>query len=144
MIFTRWERLGRMTKAISATGNFRAGHTIIEVLVAITILSFGILMIFNVFFDSVSAVKHLNNRIEARFILDEAESGLKKSLRADYILKDHTERKSIGENPRFDLILKIRKEDKFHSLYKMESTISWQEGNKTISLNREYFGRSPE
>ncbi len=159
MIFIRLEKQGWMTKVISPIGNVsfvnlrsdlpgshrcEAGYTIIEVLVALAILSFGILSIFNVFFNSVSAVRHLNNRMEARFILDEAEWNIKKGFKSDYILKDHIERKTVAGDPEFDLFLRVQKEDDLSAIYKLESKVTWREGRKKISLNRETLCRAPE
>lgn len=51
--------------------NRQTGFTLIEVMVTVSILSFGILMLFRSFFISVDAVQYASNRLNAQVWLEE-------------------------------------------------------------------------
>jgi len=121
----------------------QAGYTFIEVMVALGILSFGIVMIFKVFLVSLDHMSHLTNRIYATTILDHYISLTELDLRAYKVLPfqlDNTENMSVGKNRiMFEHNIKISPVESFLDIFQLDIELSWMEGEHQRRLSRSSY-----
>jgi len=117
---------------------FLTGFTLIEVMVTVSILSFGILLLYHSFFISVDSVQYASNRLNAQIWLDNKAWEEKDSfMRAGAIptASDTGTFKLNGRDFAFqrstqplDLQLGLQ-------LYALTLTLSWKESGKERSLS---------
>jgi prepilin-type N-terminal cleavage/methylation domain-containing protein len=111
----------------------RKGMSIIEVLVAAAVLSFGIAMVFRVFFTSASVLRHLDNRMTADLLID---AGMWKARSMTYGGKSgFFEKTTVGDSPQITLMSKARRAP-MEGLLQIEASAGWTEGKKNVFLHR--------
>ena len=119
----------------------RTGFIFLEILVAMAILSFGIMYIFRIFFGSMSALQHLKNRLHANLIIDQQIWEVKNSLQEGRGNDEYIGRKSRGENPRIDLDIRLKKIPAYKNLYELKINASWDEAARNIAIARSVYIR---
>jgi prepilin-type N-terminal cleavage/methylation domain-containing protein len=139
-----------MTIPILPTGNnnrrynscIQAGFTLIEILLAVSILAFGLSKIFTVLLETSSSLMHIKNRQTANLILDAAVWDIKEFLAEHPDVVSHSEQESSGENPRFELEVDLERFSVAQDIYRLNMSISWTEGRRDIDLKRSVYIKS--
>ncbi len=112
------------------------GFTFLEVLLAISIFSFGAIYIFTIFSNTSSAMRHLGNRATAFLIMDTKVWDAKAYLDTSIIPGGYNLSSKEGNNPEFNCKSNLSRLEQYSNMYKLDLNISWREQNKNISLNR--------
>ena len=115
------------------------GFTFIEVLVAISLLSVGIVAIFRIFFGSVSTMEHIKNRFDAHFFIEEKKWQLDDAIRRKIISQAYTDRDITETIPQFTVISRIQKNTEPIDFYIAEITATWKENNKDMMVQRRIY-----
>lgn len=119
---------------------FHDGYTFIEVLLALTIFSVGIVSIFKSFFTSLDYMNHLTYRLYATNVLDNRLAYLERALReTKTVPKDMepTVTVRVGETPvTFTQEVNVTPIEQFPNLYHAEVSLDWDEGRRHIHLSR--------
>ncbi len=123
----------------------KKGFTFFELLVAVAILAAGITSIFRVYFGTMSAFRHLENRIRAHMIADNMKWEASSLIQQKAILKEYVLRRSFGTSPSFSVESTIARAPQFgDSLYSLSILVTWNERSRTIKLQKDfYIQRSP-
>ncbi|MBF0493825.1 MAG: type II secretion system protein [Candidatus Omnitrophica bacterium] len=117
------------------------GFTFIEVLIAISILSFGILFVFRAFFTSVSGIRYINEKITASMILNEAEWNARKLLYQNFFVGSYNESKAAEDNEKYNVDISLNKKPDCETLYDLNSAVKWESGSRSFSFKREIYIR---
>jgi prepilin-type N-terminal cleavage/methylation domain-containing protein len=127
-----------MPKYVSNYGQKRGmtGFTLLEVLIAVTILSVSLAQIFAIMLNSVVVIKHLDNRINARFLLAEESWNFRNptNTKKDQISLPYE--KNIGADPVYNISVSEMGNENYSGLKGISIRISWREGIRTVSLYR--------
>ena len=119
------------------------GFTLIEVLVALIILSVGIVAIFKTFTVSIDHLNHLTRRLYATTILDNHISSTERVLRAYQALPfelEQSEELDFGiRKIDFKKKLHISDIEDFNEVFKLDISLSWEEPNREVRLQRSAF-----
>ena len=119
-----------------STGNKR-GFTLIEVLITVAILSFGIVLLYQAFFICLDAVMHCSNRLEAQFLMGEKLWAAQKDLTSQETLPEGEKNGVLaGRNKDFNWMMLVNSIPESEDLYKINLDFSWQEGKKEITVSR--------
>lgn len=116
--------------------------TLVEVMVATAILSFGIVFVYESFFRLLDAFDYYENYVRVSPIVNEkmwqAQDGLEKfgpqaqiETRGEFLVRN----KDFSWNLSYGLIEEI----KTSSLYKIDFSISWKEGKRAVKLARNTY-----
>lgn len=121
----------------------KKGVTLIEIMVAVAILSCGLIPIFQALFVSVNAFSASTNYSNLHAWMDEKI----------WDMKDEVMRGSIGTaeqggrvtlaNKEFDWSVSVNLIDADQELYRLRLLVSWKEGNKEKSLTRTAYALPP-
>ncbi|MFC1704485.1 hypothetical protein ACFL1E_06900 [Candidatus Omnitrophota bacterium] len=114
---------------------------LLEILVALAVLSFGITFIFRILFGSMSALQHLKNRLTAQLLIDSEVWDVQNLIKQKDISEEYIDKKHIGDNPRFTINVTLRKLVEFDNLYKLEMITSWSEEQKNITIQKLLYVR---
>jgi prepilin-type N-terminal cleavage/methylation domain-containing protein len=113
-----------------------AGFTLIEILVAVAILSIGISQIFIVMLRLASVGRHIDNRTNARIILTQELSDTRAILESGSGQQDLVYGKTCGSNPEFNLSVRAHEIVNPARIYSVDMRLSWSEGPRDISIKR--------
>ena len=119
----------------------KTGFTLLEVLLAMAVLSFGISYISPIFFESSSAVRHIQNRILVESMMDRELWDIRKFISKTTVIDEHTARKVKGDYPEFTFDIKFGKVEGYSNLYKVDIQAFWAEGRKNVNLERVVYIR---
>jgi len=139
---------------ISPTGNDlrenpQRGFSFLEVMVAVMVLSGGLVLIYKSFFIALDYTNHLTTRLQANILLDEKISTLNRLLQdQNQLTLDQPlaiDRVIIANKPvNFQYTLDFRSVENLKGLFLLDISISWMEGNRQIQLSREVYLSSPK
>jgi prepilin-type N-terminal cleavage/methylation domain-containing protein len=123
-------------KQISQIGNNRNGFTFIEVLVSVSLLAVGVLLVFNSYFTTLSAMRRSADRIQARFILEQERCDFLRTIRSNkYITENKYETKVVGVDPEYHLTLRFDKILNLDNLYGLSLSVEWIASGKNFTLS---------
>ena len=114
----------------------KKGFTLVEIMVATAVLSFGLVMIYQAFFISLDAFDYYLNHLNAQLWLDEKIWQLEDDFRRYG---------SFGSTPTFGEFIMGSKNFNWsmdysligaEELYKVGLQVSWQQGPRNITLPR--------
>ena len=122
----------------------KRGFSFLEVMVAVMVLSGGLVLIYKSFFIALDYTKHLTYRLQANILLDEKIAALNRLLQDQNQLTliqppaiDHV---IIANKPiDFQYTFDFRSVENFKGLFLLDISISWMEGNRRIQLSRETY-----
>jgi prepilin-type N-terminal cleavage/methylation domain-containing protein len=127
-------------RTIYPTGS--KGFTLLEILITISVFTFGFSQIFLIFFESGAAVKHVENRLAAIVMIENAAWEAVESRAS--LEAGGTYRRGSMETARdqeFHITAEASKVPGFQKLYKLDVTAAWNEGRKNVSMKEERFIR---
>ena len=122
----------------------KQGFSFFEVMVAIAVLSAGLILIYNAFFISVNYTNHLTYRLQADILLDEKIAGLKQLLQDQTVLPltltEEVERVKIHNKPvDFQYTFDLHSVENLPGLFLLDISVSWRENSRRIQLSRSIY-----
>ena len=139
-----------MMMRLSGTGNrnnftagsvLKGGFTFFEVLVAVTILGFGFVYIFRVFFGSLYAMEHVSHRIDAGLILNEKIWKAKTLINQKDMTGGYAENTTEGLNPEYFIALRASRAAGSERFFTLAADASWRERGKQGETGRVIYVR---
>ena len=132
---------------ISPTGNdlHQKGFSFLEVMVAVMVLSAGLVLIYKSFFIVLDYTNHLACRLQADILLDEKIAALNRLLQDQNQLTlvvppPVIDQVTIANKPvDFRYTLDFHSVENYKGLFGLEISISWMEGTRRIQLSREAY-----
>lgn len=125
-----------MMRKIYPTGS--KGFTLIEILVALLVLTVGFSQLFLIFLESASAVRHVGNRMAAVVFMENAAWEARERWRLAAFNEVYRYENTVTNGAQsFDITAEAKKIPGFQRLYNLEVKASWNEGKKEISMRRE-------
>lgn len=119
------------------------GFTLVEVLVALIILSTGITAIFKSYFISLDRLQHINNRLYATSMLDSRLSEIERVLRAEEALPlnlSSTQEVDVGgRSISFDEEIRISEVEGFNDVFLLDLSITWNERGNMKKISRSSY-----
>ncbi len=123
---------------ILSTG--KRGIVLLEVLTAVAVLSLGIMIVFRPLLNGLSAIGHLDNRMEAAFLMDKEFWEISKQLNETNEIENKSREFVVsGKTKLFNLRIDSMPISEDQSLCLVRMKISWTESNVTKSLTQESF-----
>ena len=133
--------IGKIKNGFLAGKRFkRVGFSLLEIMVAISILAIGIVAIYKAFFTSLDYLSYLKTRLYANILLDQKFADI------EYYFKLKGEIPNVREetdsfrvdqrliNFRYDF--KIKTVEQMPNLVELDLSILWQQRNRQINLER--------
>jgi len=108
------------------------------------VLVFGISYMFPIFFGSLSSARHIKNRIAADLMMEDEIWNIKSLMSENLITEGYADKKVGGSAPEINLTVQLKKLAGFDKLYRMEMSTSWDDGGRSIILNRVRYMKSPQ
>ncbi|MFC1645931.1 prepilin-type N-terminal cleavage/methylation domain-containing protein [Candidatus Omnitrophota bacterium] len=119
---------------------YRRGFTLIEIMVTVVILSFGILAIYESLFISLDAFNYYSNYLNAQRWANEKVWELQNQLLLSEPLTADDNRGAFTiNNKNFNWSVSIKPIDMKYGLYKLDVSLFWQEGSRERFVYRGAF-----
>ncbi len=126
----------------SALKNNR-GFTFVEVMLAVAILSAGIVGVFRSYLISLDRMTLLTNRLNATIVLDNQITSMERTLRAFNALPfelDPVEKVQVGAKlVEFNKQVDISQVAELQDIFELNLTLSWTEKGREVRLNRSAY-----
>jgi len=121
-------------------GNKR-GFTLIEVMVAVAVLSFGLVMVYQAFFIVLDSFNYSADYLEVSPWMDE-----KIWLAQDSIMRGGSENNTgqgefILRNKKFNWSLSSRALDPISNLSEVNLEVTWKEGRRSVLASRSFYAK---
>ena len=116
------------------TGN--KGFTLLEILLTVSILVFGVTQIFLIFTESGSAVRHIGNRLTAGLMMENEAWEVRELIDDETLMGDRVYGKVRDGIPEIKMAVKLSKLKGFDRLFKLETKTAWAEGRRNVALTR--------
>lgn len=129
-------------RMILQTGSNSSGLTFIEVMVAIIILSAGLVAIYRSFLLGVDLNEHLANRLYALNLLESRSAFIEKELRSLRVADVASSGGEEGYGVRpvsFQLSSILRPVGMLLSVFELDLSVSWQEKERMFTLSRSAY-----
>ena len=113
-------------------------------MMALAVLSIGIVMIYKSFFVSISTLNHVVNRIYASNLIDGKIADLEQMFREDqsatFNRGHESVRASVGHREiEFDYSINVYSVEHLPGLQEVDVKLSWKEGSRQINLTRSAY-----
>ena len=120
-----------------------SGFTFVEVMVALAVLSLGIVIIFKGFITSLDRLSYLTNRLYATTLLDNRITGIERMLRLYETLPFELNRKekvNVGSREiEFRQRMSISEVDDFADVFELDLSLLWDSGDREMILSRSAY-----
>ncbi|MBN3039084.1 MAG: prepilin-type N-terminal cleavage/methylation domain-containing protein [Candidatus Omnitrophica bacterium] len=129
----------------SPTGSDKKGFTLIELMVAVAILSFGLVMIYEAFFSYMDAYNYVFRRLEAqRWIEEKVWQTENELVISGMLMPGDMSGSFIRSNKKFSWNMSIRLigEIEESSLYELTLEVSWQEVTRDAKISQVAYVQS--
>ena len=117
--------------------------TFIEVMVALVILTSGLVAIFRILITSLDQLNHLTNRLYASTILDNRIGEIERNLRVYKVLPIELQQAEVvdvgGKDVTFEQEMTISALDGFTDIFYLELTLKWKEANREVGMSRSAY-----
>jgi len=121
------------------------GFTLIELIMTVAILSFGIVAIYEALFVSIDVYGYYTRYLGTHDWVNEKIWNIQAELMTAKTLDDvETSGQIVRNHKTFDWHLVVRQLDAQQNLYQVDLTLTWQEGDRRISTTRTAYLIPPE
>ena len=116
------------------------GFTLIEVMMSVAILAFGIVSIYEALFVSVDTYSYYTHYLSTQDWISEKIWKVQEELMITQELKsEQTSGQIVRNHKTFDWVMAVSQLDEAQGLYKVNVTLFWNEGEKQVSISREAY-----
>ena len=141
----------RVKKIISPTGNNPAGtagrergFSFVEVMVAVAVLAFGLVLIYKAFFISLDYTEHITHRMHAVILLDNLTSQIQQKVKTEKKPPagniESTQQIPINNKKvNFHYQVNFTKLEHREDIYQADIALFWTEGERQIRLFRSFY-----
>lgn len=120
------------------------GFTLVELMVTVAVLAFGIVSIYEALFVSVDVFGYYTNYLETQDWMSEKIVQVQDQLTEARIFEaDKDAGRFVRGNKTFDWTMMVNPVDEEEGLYKIDLTLSWKQGSKDIHISRSAYLLSP-
>lgn len=134
---------GKLSKKKGQLLFSNSGFTFVEVMVALAVLSLGIVIIFKGFVVSLDRLSYLTNRLYATTLLDNRITAIERMLRLYETLPfelNRTEKVNVGSKEiEFRQRMSISEVDDFADVFELDLSLLWDSGKKELILSRSAY-----
>ena len=121
-------------------GRLKRGFTLVEIVVTVAILSFGIVTIYEALFVSMDAYGYYTHYLSTQDWMNEKLWESQSTLIESSILEEEqTSGHFIREHKKYNWTQIVSAVDPSQGLYKVTLKLSWSEGNKQSRIEREAY-----
>ena len=121
------------------------GFTLVEVMMTVAILSFGIVSIYEALFVSLDAYGYYTHYFNTSDWIGEKIWEVQSELiNSGALNEEQTSGKIVRDHKAYDWLMTVSLLDPTQGLYKVRVILSWQEGNKKVDTTREVYLLPPE
>ena len=120
------------------------GFTFVEMMMALVILSTGIISIYRAFFVSLDIINHISYRLEGLHLLNEKIAQIERDVAFDKQIpfgsKKDIDIKTInGKNVNFEYNLDLKSVENIERLAELTLTLKWTEHGRQVQINRTLY-----
>ena len=120
--------------------NRKRGFTLVEVMVGLAVLSFGIVVIFETFFLSLNTYSSYSNYLKTQNWLNEKIWDMQDRLNHSALITMNTDSGPISvNNKELTWNMNVGVVDWDESLIEVNVNLSWQEGGRTVTSARHAY-----
>jgi len=124
---------------------FSRGFTLIELVVTVGILAFGIVTIYEALFLSMDTFGSYVNYLETQDWIDEAIFDKSQELmKAKALEPGQASGQIVRNNKMFEWAVAVNFVDEEQGLYRVDVTLSWRQGSKTARVSRTAYLLAPQ
>jgi prepilin-type N-terminal cleavage/methylation domain-containing protein len=128
---------------ILVTGRSK-GFTLIEIMISVAILSFGLILILQGFTHSLNILRISQNNLQATLLAEEEMSQLQIDAKnSKYGLLTDLNGESQVDNIEFSWQTSITPDEEYEDLNKLLTTVSWKEGRRKGAVPVVTYLRTP-
>jgi len=121
------------------------GFTLVEVIMTVAILAFGIVSIYEALFVSVDTYGYYTHYFGTQDWISEKIWEVQFELiDAGVVNEEQTSGQIVRDHKTYDWLMAVTSVDKTQGLYQVRVTLSWQEGNKKVNTTREAYLLPPQ
>lgn len=121
------------------------GFTLVEVMMTVAILAFGIVSIYEALFVSMDThgyyVHYMSTQDWMSEKIWEAQSDL---INSGVLNEGETSGQIVRDHKKFDWLMTVSALDSTQGLYRVQVILSWQEGSRKVNATREAYLLPPE
>ncbi|MDD5069610.1 MAG: hypothetical protein PHV17_02680 [Candidatus Omnitrophica bacterium] len=117
-------------------GRFVAAFTFIEVLISISILAFGLTAILKVFLGSLSAVRHVRNRLEANSLIENEKWQTIKLIRQARIGDTYSRIQNVARLRDYKVSVQASNLNDNYDFYSLDIDVAWKESKVDKRIKR--------
>ena len=131
-------------KSVGMSLKKKIGFTLIEVMVTVSILAFGIVAIYEALFICLDTFSYYSNSLQAQTWLEEKIWEVQDELiRQEYISTGQTNGTVKIRNKMFNWRTGLNRIGGDQSLYRLDLSLGWTEGNRKPNISREVYVLNP-
>lgn len=121
------------------------GFTLVELIVTVAILAFGIVAVYEALFISVDAFGFYAHYLDTQDWIDEKIWDVQRELTESQTLKaESTSGQIVRGHKTFDWVMAVSLLDDQQGLYQVDITLSWEEGGRRKKISRETYLLPPQ
>ena len=121
------------------------GFTLVEVIMTVAILAFGIVSIYEALFVSVDTYGYYTHYFGTQDWINEKIWEVQSKLTDAGVLNaEQTSGEIVRDHKTYDWLMAITPVDETQGLYQVRVTLSWQEGNRKVNTTRETYLLPPQ
>jgi len=121
----------------------KKGFTLVEVMVAVAILSFGLVPIFQGLLLSLDTFGYYSDSLEAQMIDEKIWEAKGELMRSESLKVGETGGRMAGLGKEFDWAMSMELIDSEQNLYRLNLTLSWQAGKRVRHISRAAYALVP-
>jgi len=123
----------------------KKGFTLVEVMMTVAILAFGIVAVYEALFVSMDTYGYYTHYLGTQDWIGEKIWEVQSDLiNAGVLTEEQTSGQIVRDHKTYDWIMAITTINERQGLYKVKVTLSWFEGNKKVNTTRATYLLPPQ